>query len=59
MEVKKYREQLLDAMAKNEELTNYCRKLAGEYTILLNSMKDNEETALKRHQSANNKLKMM
>lgn len=28
VEVKKYREQLADALSKNEELSNYCRQLA-------------------------------
>lgn len=59
LEVKKYREQMLDLMNKNEDLTNYSRKLANEYTILLHAIKDSEETALKRQASASSKLKMM
>ncbi len=44
---------------KNEELSNYCRKLASQYTALLNSMKDSEDVALRRQASAYSKLKMM
>lgn len=59
LEVRKYRQQMLDLMNKNQQLTNYSRKLANQYTILLHSIKDNEEVALKRQCSAGSKLKMM
>ena len=34
-----YRDQLVDVLNKNEDLGNYCRKLALEYNTLMNSLK--------------------
>ena len=39
-QIKKYQDQLLDAMKKNEDLSIYTRKLANQYSEVANSIKD-------------------